>query len=92
MMRSALPLALAALSALGLLPAAPAWALSPAELFAQVAPSVWRVQTLDADGLLLGQGSAVVVAPGLLVTNCHVLARARRNMIPGFGKSEMLRM
>ena len=59
-------------------PAALAGPLSPADLFAQVAPSVWRVQTLDADGLLLGQGSAVVVAPGLLVTNCHVLARARR--------------
>ena len=52
--------------------------LTPAELFAKVAPSVWRVQTFDADGLLLGQGSAVVVAPGRLVTNCHVLARARR--------------
>lgn len=49
--------ALAALAALaccaagGALPAA---ALTPAELFAQVAPSVWRVQTLDADGLVLG--------------------------------------
>ena len=61
-----------------LLPAVAAKALTPAELFAQVSPSVWRVQTLDADGLLLGQGSAVVVAPGLLVTNCHVLARARQ--------------
>ena len=60
------------------LAAAPAWPLTPAELFAQVSPSVWRVLTLDADGLVLGQGSAVVVAPGLLVTNCHVLARARR--------------
>ena len=59
------------------LAAAPALALTPAELFALVSPSVWRVQTLDADGLMLGQGSAVVVAPGLLVTNCHVLARAR---------------
>ena len=58
--------------------AQPATALTPAELFAQVAPSVWRVQTLDADGLTLGQGSAVVVAPGLLVTNCHVLAKARK--------------
>jgi S1-C subfamily serine protease len=53
-------------------------ALAPAELFTRVSPSVWRVQTLDGDGLLLGQGSAVVVAPGQLVTNCHVLAKARR--------------
>ena len=68
--------------------AAVAWALSPAELFAQVAPSVWRVQTLDADGLLLGQGSAVVVAPGLLVTNCHVLARARQVQVRHDGQAK----
>lgn len=55
-----------------------AWALTPAELFAKVSPAVWRVQTYDADGLPLGQGSAVVIAPGRLVTNCHVLAKARR--------------
>jgi len=58
--------------------AAPAHALSPAEVFAQVSPSVWRVQTLDAYGLMMSQGSAVVIAPGQLVTNCHVLAKARR--------------
>lgn len=71
---------LLALAALGgtLGGALPAAALSPAELFAQVSPSVWRVHTLDADGLLLGQGSAVVTAPATLVTNCHVLARARQ--------------
>ncbi len=62
-------------------------ALTPAELFAQVAPSVWRVQTLDADGLLLGQGSAVVVAPGRLVTNCHVLARARKVQVRRDGQA-----
>ena len=67
--------------------AMPARALTPAELFAQVAPSVWRVQTLDADGLLLGQGSAVVVAPGLLVTNCHVLARARKVQVRRDGQT-----
>jgi S1-C subfamily serine protease len=61
-----------------LLLAGRAAALSPAEVFAQVAPSVWRVQTLDRDGLLIGQGSAVVVGAGQLVTNCHVLARARK--------------
>jgi serine protease Do len=53
-------------------------AQTPAELFAQVSPSVWRVQTFDSDGLLLGQGSGVVVGPGAVVTNCHVLARARQ--------------
>ena len=70
------------------LAAAPALALTPAELFAQVSPSVWRVQTLDADGLMLGQGSAVVVAPGLLVTNCHVLARARQVQVRRDGQAK----
>ncbi|OGB04291.1 MAG: hypothetical protein A3E25_21335 [Burkholderiales bacterium RIFCSPHIGHO2_12_FULL_69_20] len=63
-------------------------ALTPAEVFAQVSPSVWRVHTLDADGLLLGQGSAVVVAPGQLVTNCHVLARARQVQVRRDGQSK----
>lgn len=50
----------------------------PAEVYAQVAPSVWKVVTYDVDGLPLGQGSAVVTGPGTLVTNCHVLAKAKR--------------
>lgn len=61
--------------------ALPAHALTPAELFAQVAPSVWRVQTFDRDGLPLGQGSGVVTGYAELVTNCHVLARAQRVQI-----------
>jgi len=55
-----------------------AQALTPAELFAKVAPSVWRVRTYDKEGLPLGLGSAVVVAPETLVTNCHVLRKAER--------------
>lgn len=58
--------------------ARPAQALTPAELFAKVSPSVWRVRTYDNEGLPLGQGSAVVVAPETLVTNCHVLRKAER--------------
>jgi serine protease Do len=56
----------------------PAAALSAADVYALVAPSVWRVQTLDEDGLPLAMGSAVVVGPDTLATNCHVLARAHR--------------
>jgi serine protease Do len=48
------------------------------QVYARVSGSVWRVRTYDADNLPLAQGSAVVVAPGLAVTNCHVLAKARR--------------
>jgi S1-C subfamily serine protease len=75
------------LALIGLAAGQGAAALTPAEVFALVSPSVWRVQTLDADGLLLGQGSAVVVAPGLLVTNCHVLARARKVQLRRDGQS-----
>lgn len=55
-----------------------AQAMSAAEVYAQVSPSVWRVQTYDGDGLPLGQGSGVVVGTDTLVTNCHVLAKAKR--------------
>lgn len=55
-----------------------AHALTPAEMYSQVSPSVWRVTTYDRDGLPLGQGSGVVVGPEAVVTNCHVLRRAQR--------------
>lgn len=58
-----------------------AQALTPAEVFAKVSPSLWKVIALDGDGLPLGQGSAVVVAPHTLVTNCHVLAKAKRVLL-----------
>lgn len=58
--------------------ASAAGALPPAEVYARVAPSIWRVQTYDIDGLPLGLGSGVVIAPDTLVTNCHVLAKAKR--------------
>jgi S1-C subfamily serine protease len=56
-------------------------ALTPAEVYALVSPSVWRVVTYDGDGLPLSQGSAVVVGPEALATNCHVLAKAKRVVV-----------
>lgn len=57
--------------------AAPALAgLAPDELFRRLSPSVWRVVTSDAAGRAIATGSAVVVGPGVLVTNCHVLKGA----------------
>ncbi|MDM0020503.1 S1 family peptidase [Variovorax saccharolyticus] len=53
-----------------------AFALEPDLLFARVSPAVWTVRALDAQERLLRTGSAVVVAPGRLVTACHVLAKA----------------
>lgn len=65
----------------------PAQALTPAEVFAKVSPSVWRIRTYDTDGLALGGGSAVVVAKDTLVTNCHVLKRAGRFVVAREGAS-----
>jgi hypothetical protein len=64
--------------AIGVVASAPAWSLEPAALFAKVEPSVWTVMASDAQGRGQMQGSAVVVGPGRLVTNCHVLARMTR--------------
>jgi hypothetical protein len=46
--------------------------LPPAAVFARVAPSVVVVETVLADGK--SQGSGVVIAPQLIVTNHHVIA------------------
>lgn len=51
-------------------------ALEPDVLFSKVSTSVWSVRTFDAQERPLRAGSAVVIAPGRLVTNCHVLAKA----------------
>jgi len=60
-----------------LLGAAPlAQALDAETLFKQLSPSIWVVQAMDAQGRLFSTGSAVVIGPERLVTNCHVLARA----------------
>jgi S1-C subfamily serine protease len=55
-----------------------AHALAPDKFYAKTAPSVWHVFVYDADGLSFAQGSAVVVARETLLTNCHVLAKAKR--------------
>ena len=52
-------------------------AAAPDKVYSMVAPSVWRVVSYDAAGKALAQGSAVVIAPETLLTNCHVLAQAK---------------
>lgn len=76
-MNTLLARSLAALC-VGLAGTSAAWALTPSDLFAKVSPSVWRVRTYDKEGLPLSTGSAVVVAPDTLITNCHVLRKASR--------------
>lgn len=52
-------------------------AVSSDKVYSMVAPSVWHVMSYDAAGKALAQGSAVVIAPETLLTNCHVLAQAK---------------
>ncbi|MEP6875210.1 MAG: S1C family serine protease [Burkholderiales bacterium] len=64
-----------------LLGAAAAQAMNAGDLFTQVSPSVWRIRTYDKEGLPLAIGSAVVIGPQRLVTNCHVLRKASRFVV-----------
>lgn len=71
----------------------PALALAPDQVFEKVSPSVWAVRGLDALERPFSYGSGVVVGPGRIITNCHVLARAkaiqvRRENISFEGKLE----
>lgn len=50
---------------------------APMALFQQIAPSLWTVRTQDGEGRSLLQGSAVVIGPGRLITNCHLLRQAK---------------
>lgn len=67
-------------------------ALSPSEFFAKVAPSVWRVVTFDRGGMALGTGSAVVVAPHTLITNCHVLKKVHSFQLVNEGRAYIGRL
>jgi tetratricopeptide (TPR) repeat protein len=51
----------------------PLAALSPQEIFKRASPSVMVVQSLDVKGTVTAFGSGVVIAPGQVVTNHHVI-------------------
>ena len=54
-------------------PATPTSRVRSAEdVFADAAPSVARVNVMDASGRMLGTGSGVVIDNGTLLTSCHV--------------------
>lgn len=48
------------------------------QLFERLSPSIWVVKTFDDAGKPIASGSAVVIRAGSLITNCHVLAKARK--------------
>lgn len=51
--------------------------LEPEKIFESVSPSIWVVHVFDAEGIRKGSGSAVVVGNEELITNCHVLMKAK---------------
>jgi S1-C subfamily serine protease len=53
-------------------------ALPPDQIFERVAPAVWSVRAYDAEERPLASASGVVIAPGKLLTSCHVLVRAHQ--------------
>jgi len=58
-----------------------AHALDATQVFEKASPSVWVVRTYDDAERPVGQGSAVVIAPGRLITNCHVLAKSKSVLV-----------
>jgi len=66
---------LAALIALALAPNVAA-AMTPQDLFTKLSPTIWVVRSQHGDSPTFGMGSAVAIAPRLLVTACHVVAGA----------------
>lgn len=86
----ALPLLL--LAAAGQAAPVAAAAGDAATVFATASPSVVVVLALDRVGTVSGQGSGVVVAPGLVVTNRHVVDGAASVRLLQGGKSRSARV
>ena len=55
--------------------------MSPQELFAQVSGSVFVVEVVTQNGILIAQGSGVAVAPDRIVTNKHVVIEGERIVV-----------
>ncbi|WP_426114013.1 S1C family serine protease [Massilia sp. PWRC2] len=64
------------ITVVALFAAGSAHAIAPDKLYSMLAPSIWRVVASDSAGKAFSQGSAVVIGPETLLTNCHVLAKA----------------
>jgi S1-C subfamily serine protease len=64
--------------------------LSGTELYELLKPSVYRVDSFLWNGI--GQGSAVAISSTELVTNCHVVAGARKIVITNAGQEYVARL
>jgi S1-C subfamily serine protease len=65
-------MAQAGLLSLAILPV-PVHGLTPGQVFTKVKDAVVVVTTWDAKGRLIGQGSGVMISPGRIATNYHVV-------------------
>jgi hypothetical protein len=78
MLRQYAVLCAVALGTAALVVSTPAMAKTPSQVFEEVSASVVVVEAYDARGTQIGQGSGVIIAPGEVATNCHVLKDADR--------------
>lgn len=69
-----------------LLPTVAFSALPPDQLYSKLSASVFIVESLNADGKLIAQGSGLAIAPGEIATNCHVVEKASRIQVVREGK------
>ena len=54
-----------------------AQALEPSQIFDKVSSSVWVIYSYEGKDRATSLGSAVVIGTGRLITNCHVVEKAR---------------
>lgn len=60
-------------------------ALSQADLFAEVSPSIVKVWAAGQSSDSLRTGSGVVLQPGVIATNCHVVEKANQIVVEHSG-------
>jgi S1-C subfamily serine protease len=63
-------------------------ARSAENVFAEAAPSVARINVLDATDRNVGNGSGVVIEPGIVLTSCHV-AKAGAKLVVKMGETTL---
>lgn len=79
--------AMAAGFMLALLSPLAARANTPEQIFVQVSPSIVVVDTFDAKGKSIGQGSGAVIGAGQVITNFHVARKGKSLQVRQLGKT-----
>jgi serine protease Do len=82
----------AALAGAILLAPGAVYAMTPQAIFAKVSPAIWVVRAHHGQEATIALGSAVAIAPRLLVTACHVVAGATAVEIARDGGKRVLKI